>query len=61
MSSTFSQMFQEKIIDMDRWGGGKARLEEGGKETANMDERVIVHFFSVNWKVFDNKTFFEMW
>ena len=32
MSSTFSQMFQEKIIDMDRWGGGKARQEEGGKE-----------------------------
>ena len=27
--------------------------------TANMDERFIVHFFSVNLKVFDNKTFFK--
>lgn len=43
-------------------GRGESKARGGWeRETANMDERVVVHFFSVNWKVFDNKTFFEMW
>lgn len=55
MSSTFSQMFQKKI--MDRQGEGERKVRRMWEIlTANMDERFTVHFFYVNLKVFDNKT-----
>lgn len=41
--------------------GGKQGKRRWERVTANMDERFVVHFLSVNWKVFDSKTFFKMW
>ena len=35
MSSTFSQMFKEKIIDTDRWGEGK----QGKRRVGNRDSK----------------------